>query len=296
MKPGFHPRLLNGYFEDPCLYIRIPWERQAILFDLGDLTRLNPTEIFRVGHVFVTHTHIDHFIGFDVILRAILRRDAPLHIYGPSNITACVEGKLRGYAWNLIKEYPTVIHVFAYNGRTLFHSVFRAENSFRKEPVGRVDSGGVLLRTPMFSVTAAKLDHDIPCLAFAAEEEFPINLDKDLLQKKGLAVGPWLTEFKKIIREGHSMEGVLQIGGKTYSAGMLMDIARITKGHKISYATDIGMGRKNISLLTSLVKGSDIFFCEAYFLEKDRERALERHHLTARTCGAIAKKAGVRKL
>jgi ribonuclease Z len=45
-----------------------------------------------------------------------------------------------------------------------------------------------------------------------------------------------------------------------------------------------------------LIKGSDIFFCEAYFLEKDRERAAARFHLTAKTAGSLAKKAGVKKL
>ena len=48
--------------------------------------------------------------------------------------------------------------------------------------------------------------------------------------------------------------------------------------------------------MIKLIKGSDIFFCEAYFLEKDRERAIERSHLTAKTAGLIAKKAGVKKL
>jgi len=48
--------------------------------------------------------------------------------------------------------------------------------------------------------------------------------------------------------------------------------------------------------LINFIKGSDIFFCEAYFLDKDRKRAIERFHLTAKATGTIAKKAGVNKL
>ena len=56
------------------------------------------------------------------------------------------------------------------------------------------------------------------------------------------------------------------------------------------------MGRKNTDLLVELVGGSDVFYCEAYFLEKDRTLAEERYHLTADACGLIAKRARVKKL
>lgn len=296
MKPGFHLRLLNSHFEDPCLFIRIPWEKRAIQFDLGDISRLPPSEIYKITDVFVTHTHIDHFIGFDTLLRVILRRDLPLNVYGPPNITACVEGKLRGYAWNLIQDYPTVINAFAYNGNTLTPSVFRAKKSFKRETLSKESSDGVLLRNPMFKVRAAKLDHGIPCLAYSLEEDFHINIDKDLLNKKGLSAGPWLSAFKKIIREDPSVDRKLVIGEKSYSISQLSEIAGITKGQKITYATDIAMSRKNISRLIALAGDSDLLYLEAYFLEKDKGRALERFHLTAKTCGLIARTAGVKKL
>jgi len=296
MKPDFHHRLLNGYFEDPCLFIRIPREKRAILFDSGNINRLGQADICKITDVFVTHTHIDHFIGFDTLLRATLRRDIPLNIYGPSNILSCVEGKLKGYTWNLISEYPSVINVFSWNSKTLLHTAFKAENGFRKETVSRTKSDRVLLKDPMFKVSAVCLDHGTPCLAYSIEEEFHINIDKEILSRKGLTVGPWLSGFKKILREGSGNDRILNIDGKSHNINQLNDIARITKGQKISYATDIAMTEKNITGLIALAKDSDIFYCEAYFLEKDRERALERFHLTAGTCGLIARKAGVKTL
>ena len=201
MKPVFHTRLINSHFDDPCLFVRILYEKRTILFDLGNIYSLKPSDLYKITDVFVTHTHMDHFIGFDTLLRGILRRDLPLNIYGPSGILPCIEGKLKGYTWNLIKDYPTEINVFAYSGRYLTHSIFQAKNKFRKQTVSRVQSDGLLLQNPMFTVRAAKLDHGIPCLAYSLEENFHINIDKALLEKKGLPVGAWLNDFKRILRE-----------------------------------------------------------------------------------------------
>ncbi len=296
MKPGFHHKLLNGALEDPCLFVRLFYEKRAMLFDLGNISRLSAADLFKVTDVFVTHTHIDHFIGFDTLLRAVLRREAPLNVYGPSNILACIEGKLKGYAWNLIKDYPTLINVFSYNGKTVLHSLFSAKNRFRKKTVTRRRSDGLLLESAVLKVRAAALDHGIPCLAFSLEEKLQINIDKDALARMGLAVGPWLTELKKMLRDAQSRKKTMLVDGKDFSINELSVIARISRGQKISYATDVAMTAENRERLISLVRDSDIFYCEAYFLERDRERALERFHFTAKECGSIAKKAGVKKL
>ncbi len=297
MKPVFHTKLLNDYFGDPCLFARVLHEKRAVLFDLGNLHSLKPSDLYKITDVFVTHTHMDHFIGFDTLLRGILRREVPLNIYGPPSILPCIQGKLKGYTWNLIEDYPSKINVFAYNGRYLTHSVFPAKNRFRKQTVSKAKSDGLLLEDQMFTVRAAKLDHSIPCLAYSLEEEFHINIDKALLIRKKLTVGAWLNDFKKIIREqpGDTQQ-IIRIRDKDFKVAELSEIARITRGQKISFATDIALNQNNFAGLINLIKGSDIFFCEAYFLEKDRKRAIERSHLTAKAAGAIAKEAGVKKL
>jgi ribonuclease Z len=296
MEPIFRHRLLNSYFEDPCLFVRILREKRAMLFDVGDISHLGPSEIYRITDLFVTHTHIDHFIGFDTVLRTVLRRELPLNVYGPAGIAGCIEGKLKGYSWNLIREYPTVINVYSYTGKALHHSLFKAVNGFRKEVISRSRSDGVLLKDPLFKVRAAVMDHGIPCLAYAIEEEFHINIDKDRLIRKGLRVGPWLSDLKKLMRERREGDAALTIEGKDYPLSRILDIASVTKGQKISFATDLATTGKNIEGLVRLARGSDVLYCEAYFLDADRERASERFHLTAQTCGLIAKEAGVKRL
>jgi len=293
MKPTFIHRMINGPFEDPCLFIRIIREKRALLFDIGSIDRLKSGDLQKITDVFVTHTHIDHFIGFDTLLRALLRRERPLRIYGPSNITECIEGKLKGYTWNLIKEYPLKIEVFCIKDDKMITSGFYAKNCFEKREGSVYNFDGLILKEPLFRVRAIQLDHQIPCLAFSLEEDFHININKASLTERGLPVGPWLSELKKAIREHKSGDTEFIVDDRRYQLEELRDIAKITKGQKVSYVTDVSLSDENVKRIIELVRVSDTLYCEAYFLEKDRDRALERFHLTAKTAGRIAREAKV---
>jgi ribonuclease Z len=296
MKPTFIHSLVNSPFEDPTLFVRIIREKRAFLFDIGSINRLKPGDLQKITAVFVTHTHIDHFIGFDTLLRALLRREAPLSVYGPSNITDCIEGKLRGYTWNLIKEYPMNINVFCINGDKIISTSFHAETCFKRINNSTSEFAGIILSEPLFTVKAIQLDHQVPCLAFSVEEEFHININKASLQEMGLPVGPWLSELKKAIRECRSGNTEFVISNKRYSLKELRVIAKITKGQKISYVTDVSIHNENIKKIIEFVRDSDTLYCEAYFMEEDRDRALKRFHLTAKITGKIAREAGVKNL
>jgi ribonuclease BN (tRNA processing enzyme) len=75
MRPLLHPSLVNGRTGDPALYIETLFEKRAILFDLGDITALSPRKVQRLEHIFVSHAHIDHFVGFDHLLRLLVGRE-----------------------------------------------------------------------------------------------------------------------------------------------------------------------------------------------------------------------------
>ena len=51
MTPCFHPKLVNGPFQDPALYIDFLYQRRALLFDIGDITALSTRQIHKITEV-----------------------------------------------------------------------------------------------------------------------------------------------------------------------------------------------------------------------------------------------------
>lgn len=304
MKPLLHSYLINGPFYDPGLYVDIMWERRALLFDAGDVSRLNASQLLKVSDVFVSHTHMDHFIGFDNILRTVLNREKTMRVFGPPGITDCVEGKLRGYTWNLTEDYPFILHVTEVNSGILERTEFHANDGFRRRYLNNKSFSGIILEEDMFSVYCSPLDHKIPSLAFALKERFHININRDTLDKLNLPAGSWLRRFKQALWKGTPDKENFEItasdageGGKTFILGELKkEIATITEGQKLSYIVDAVCNMENEKKIVELVRGSDILYCEAAYLDKDRDIASERFHLTARQAGGLAQKAGVKEL
>ncbi len=295
MKETFFCRLLNDHFSDPTLFIRFKREKKAFLFDSGDISSLSMKDFQKITHVFITHMHIDHFIGFDYLLRCLLNRERPLYVYGPAGIIKAIEGKLKGYTWNLIRGYPLMIEVYEIRKKTRIHCSFYASEGFRKINRKKERRGKNIFSDIGIFVEADIFNHSIPVLGFTLKEDFHINIDKSLLLKKGLPVGPWLTELKSAMRINDNKKK-MNINGKVYSIDELRDLALITMGQQITYITDISPEEKNIKRAIELSRGSDTLYIEAFFLNRDKDRAIGRNHLTAKLAGVIAREAGVNNL
>jgi len=308
MKPLFHPHLVNDPFDDPALYIDFLFQKRAVLFDLGDLHLLPPRKILRVSHVFVSHTHMDHFNGFDRMVRILLARDKRLHLYGPPGFIDRVEHRLASYTWNLVENYPVDFTIIAgeFDGVALRSARFRCRNRFsREQDAVSATAGGVLLDDETFRVRCVSLDHKIPCLAFSLEEKNHVNIMKDRLQRQGLPVGPWLTELKKAVLRGDPDTALFRIWWREGTTvrerfmelGVLKkEILRIVPGQKITYVTDVVGSTVNISRIRELAAGSDYLFIEAMFLQKDEAMAREKYHLTACQAGTLAREAGAARV
>jgi len=309
MRTSFHPRLINDPFSDPGLFISFLYEKRALLFDLGDLHGLSPRDLMKVSHVFVTHAHMDHFIGFDSLLRVLLGREKKIHLFGPPEFFARVEGKLAGYTWNLVQEYEyrlsvKVTEVWPQRLKTRIYLCgerFAPPETEEEEPFQ-----GTLLQEPSFRLEGALLDHRIPCLGLALNESFSINIDKQALNALNLPVGPWLTRFKKVLHEQQDARRPFVVSWKqrgedektrTFVLGELAQrIARVSPGQKIAYLSDMAGSPENLEKAENLVRHADSLYIEAPFLERDREIANKKYHLTAKQAGTLARKAEVKRL
>lgn len=309
MTPLFHPSLINGPFDDPGVYVDFLFERRAILFDLGDLSHLPARKLLRISHVFVSHTHVDHFIGFDHLTRICLGRDKRLHLFGPPGFIGQVGHRLAGYTWNLVGNYPTDFTIVAtevHPDSRAYSAEFHCMKGFMQEQEREETvTDGILFEDEAFLIRVAFLDHGTPCLAFAMEEKNHVNIMKNRLDALGLPTGLWLAELKRqVLRDAPDDAPFLawwkegeRIMEREFTLGWLKnEILQIVPGQKIAYVTDTGFTRGNAEKIVGLIQGTDCLFIETTFLDKDAERAAERSHLTARQAGCLAGKAGVGKV
>ncbi|MBI5192486.1 MAG: ribonuclease Z [Nitrospirae bacterium] len=301
MKPLIHSYLINSPFGDPGLYIEIMWEKRAILFDLGDNTSLEPSKLLKVSDVFISHTHMDHFAGFDHLLRLLLKREKGLRMFGPPGIIDNVEGKLKGYTWNLVDGYAFILHVTEVYPDKINMAEFRANEGFKRHNLGSLPFSGTLLEEDMLTISACHLDHKVPSLGFSIRERFHININKDKLDAIGLPIGPWLKEFKEALWQGQREEDdfsiLLDNHPVNFPLGELKNrIAVITEGQKISYIVDSKYTAENVDKIVRLAEGSDVMYCESAYLHEDVDLASERFHLTAKQTGSLARAAKAKRL
>jgi len=301
----FLPRLVNGPFEDPVLFIPFQFQRRALIFDLGDVSRLLPRDLLKISHGFVTHTHMDHFIGFDPLLRRLLGREKDLFLYGPAGFLANVEGKLAGYSWDLVDRLSCGLrlHLTEVHPDRLLCCSYSCGARFAADgDTVELPFTGRLHIEPAFEVSAVVLEHSIPCLGLALAERFHVNILKTGLEALALRPGPWLTRFKNALYAGAdpSAEFEIEAGGGASDGRFVLGelqqkIARITAGQKIAYITDVGDTPSNRTAIVNFARHSDFLFIEAAFLHTEREHAASKHHLTARQAGEIAALAGARQ-
>ncbi len=309
MPPHFDYALINDPFDDAGLYVDLVFQRRALLFDLGDLGRLAPRKLLRASDVFVTHRHMDHFAGFDLLLRLLIGREKTLSVYGPPGMIDAIEHKLRAYTWNLVEGYDGNLIVRAvdvddsgrmtaaqFPGRSRFERVSCEIPQFADR---------LLLKEPDFQVRAETLDHGMPVLAFALEERVQINILRNKVEGMGLVVGPWLRAFKDALLRGADEGAIVNVRWladlRGRPAGLPLgllkkEIMKPAQGRKIAYVVDCAFTEANQQKIIGLAKGADVVFIEATFLDADASVAAARRHLTARQAGLLARLAGAKRL
>jgi ribonuclease Z len=305
MRPLFHPNLVNGRYGDPTVYVETLFEKRSLLFDLGEIFSLSPRKIRRIDQIFVSHAHIDHFVGFDHLLRLLVGQEKSVQLFGPSGFAERVFHKLQAYRWNLVESYPCdLVFVVSEFGaaNSMSTTRFHLRRAFAAEPSVFSDtSAGVLCDEPTHRVSAVILEHGMPCLAFALQEAAHVNVWKNRLLERGLPVGPWLRSLKNAVVERRADDHLIHIDEPATSdhlvpLGSLRDVLTVTAGQKIAYVTDAADTPANRAAIVALVQNADILFIEAAFAHADAALARERAHLTTKAAGEIARESNVRRV
>jgi len=247
---------------------------------------------------------MDHFSGFDRLLRVRLGRGAVLRLYGPPGFIDQVEHKLAAYTWNLVERYPgdytLVAHEVTPDWR-MDAARFRSRGRFRREALReRRIADGVLLDEPAFRVRTAFLDHGIPCLAFAFEEKTHVNVWRNRLAEIGLRVGPWLQDLKRAVMDELPEDTPIRAWWRDRDGAHEHRVAlgelkaralELVPGERLCYVTDIVYHEENEARVARLAADADLLYIEAVFLAQEAEHASRKLHLTAGQAGRMARAA-----
>ena len=130
-----------------------------------------------------------------------------------------------------------------------------------------------------FYLECNEVKHSIDCLSYSLIEKDKLKINIDYTKKFGLIQHPLLGELQKgkdIIYNGKKIK--------------VKDATIVKKGKKICFILDTYYDKK----LIKIAKDSDLLISESTWLEKDK--LIDKEHLSAKDAGLLAKRAKVKKL
>ena len=276
-----------GATGDPSLYIEPLNLAHAFLVDCGN-QHLGHARMLRARFLFLSHTHLDHFIGFDSWMRVHLGSSNTLHIIGPPGTAQHVYHKIHGYVWNLAETVYLKYRITELDPLRTF--LLNPTTTYTLEEVApappAIDS------KQEWSFRFASLQHlSIRSYGYRLFTRDQWRVDEEALRASGHSPGPWLKEIKT--RE----EGTIRIEQTEYDvASLRKQLLYFAPGYAITYISDAVFHEENIPKMIDLAANSDHFFCESSFLREDEDRAARTHHLTTVQAATIAREAKVKQL
>lgn len=280
IEPTFHAGLLD----DPLLLIHIRPEGRSLLFDCGSLHHLAKRTLKSIDAIFISHAHMDHFMGIDRFVRHSMVSGRVYDIFGPPGLAARMERKLGGYDWNLAEDFWSDLRVHEIHPHHTARTLFSGSRSYRGVFLGREERRGSLIySTDHLQVDAALFDHKITVLGFRITEKPGFQIDSRALDGWGLIPGHWLQELKRNFYE-KKLDRPIQVttreGKSTFTGDLLYRrICRESAPAALGYLTDVGATAWNYRQAQDLFTGLDLFICECSYLKSQKEKARTSYHL-----------------
>jgi ribonuclease Z len=291
-------RLVNGSTGDPVLFIDYPGKDDAYLFDAGDLSALPLPRLADLNAVFLTHFHMDHFCGFDRVLRANLDRDKVLHVVGPDGTIYRLYERLKSYEIQHFPFQKVVFHVHEIADGKEREAMLECARRFPEPDITEKSwTGPIVYQNDDVYVEATPTDHTAPGLAYALVERVGYHPDSARLGSGLLRPGPWVEKVLAKLRAGEPEDTVAEIDGGKFTLGTLADkyFAK-SRGGRIAFVTDTAWSEAVKPGLMKLAKKAQRLYCDSYYALADAKQATKHRHMTASYTAEFAKAAGVEQL
>ena len=217
-----------------------------LLFDCGEGTQhrlqVAPVKSGAIDAIFLSHLHGDHVYGLPGLLATLGMngRTRPIDIVGPEGTREYVEAVLR----------------------TSHHN-----------PIFGVRVSSPPYRGDGYTVTAALLEHSVPCLGYLfCEDDHPGRFDVEKAKALGYEPGPVYAELVR--------------------ANDARVLGPPRPGRRIAYCTDT----RPCAASVALARGADVLIHESTYGSELAAEAHERYHSTAVDAATVARNAAVRRL
>jgi ribonuclease Z len=253
---------LPAYGRHPSSQL-IEIQNRHFLVDAGEGTQMQLMRFqlpyHKINHVFITHLHGDHCLGLTGLLYTmhLQRRTSELHIYSQRGLDEIILVQLKHSRSTL-------------NYKILFHPV---------EPDQRL----IIFEDEAVIVETIPLRHKINCTGFLFKEKTkPVRINKEKLPDNIL--------IQQIIQLKTGADVLDDAGNVIYKNEELTLPPR--RSCSYAYCSDTAYFEDIIPA----VRGVDLLYHEATFMEEEMDKAIETMHSTAKQAATIALKAHVRTL
>ena len=281
------PTFFAGLFDDPLLLVRVRPTGRALLFDCGKTHHLAKRVYTSIDAIFISHAHMDHFMGMDSVIRHSHASPRTLDVFGPPGLAERMASKFGCYDWNLADTFWGNFRVGEVKDDTITSTIFCGPEAFRAYPEGNRQSP--LYENDYLRVTAVRLEHRIDVLAFRVDEGVAFALDDERMAAAGILRGEWLRDLEGLFHDkslaGKALRVPVRVGERIEECCEpdAEDLYRRIMKHEtpasIGYFTDIGYSEENLEKLVGLLKGVTLLVCECAFLARDQRKAQLSRHL-----------------
>ncbi|KXX66561.1 peptidase [Flammeovirga sp. SJP92] len=275
--------------EDICLLIKVDNHSFNYICDCGEAKALSVKECQDTNAVFLSHTHIDHFVNFDTLLRHQIGTGKKVVICGPNGIADQVQNRIKSYCWNLIEEGAITYEIREILDQQSYKSVVLKPPFWEQEVMGSFEEENIFIEKD-FNVEFEILDHKTDSIAYLFKA---VDKTKIVLEN-GFRGGKWVAELKNAFDENQA-ETTIQVEGKEYKAKELFPMVKKEIGEKVGIIMDHDASPENHSKILKKFGLCDEVYIECFYKDEDKELAKKNYHSYASMSGKIMKECEVKR-